>query len=83
MLRQRLRSSFNPVRTAVRYSQPPACSPCARGSPPEFPKHFDGEFFGARRVADDAGNDAGDARVVGVEDGFEIERALGKLPSCQ
>jgi hypothetical protein len=77
------------AQTAAQLVQPGAdrrtVQPSARvfalrpGSPPEFPKHFDGEFFGARRDAYDAGNDAGDAPVVGVKDRFEIERALGKF----
>jgi hypothetical protein len=49
------------------------------GSPPEFPKHFDSEFFRARRVAYDTGNHAGDPPVVGAEYRFEIGRALGKF----
>ena len=48
-------------------------------SPPEFPKHLDGEFLGARRVADDAGDHAGDLPIAGVKDRFEIERALGSF----
>ena len=76
--RTRLRNSLSPVRTAVRWSHPPACSPCAGGSatistaPPRRVLPFG-------RVADDAGDDAGDAPIVGVEGGFEIERALGSF----
>jgi hypothetical protein len=44
---------------------------------PKFEENFDGELFGAGVVADDASNDAGDARILGAEEGVEVELSLG------
>src|ERR1035437_5477239 len=52
------------------------------GSPPEFPEDLDGEFPGARRVADDAGNHAGDGRVVGVKGGIVIFPLANICTNC-
>jgi len=40
---------------------------------PQFQKNFHGEFFGAATIADDALNDAGDSRIVGAKERFDVE----------
>jgi hypothetical protein len=44
---------------------------------PQLAEHVHGQFLGAGRVLDHADDDARDATVVGVKDGFEIERKCG------
>ena len=43
---------------------------------PKFEENLDGELFGAGVVADDPGNDAGDARILRAEEGVEVELDL-------
>jgi hypothetical protein len=47
-------------------------------------ENFNGEFFGARGVANDAGNETGDVGVMGAEEKVEIERSLlrGEVREC-
>src|SRR6185503_5687336 len=41
--------------------------------PPQLPEHIDSQFVGAGRVLNDPDDHAGDAPVVGMKNGFEIE----------
>ena len=44
---------------------------------PQFQKNFDGQFFGAAAISDDALDDASDARIVRAKKRFNIERRGG------
>ncbi len=47
--------------------------------PPEFPEDLNRQFLRAGRVSDDSGNDAGNAFVMNVKDGLEIESSFAGL----
>jgi hypothetical protein len=47
--------------------------------PPESPKDLNRQFLRAGRVSDDSGNDAGNAFVMNVKDGLEIESSFTGL----